>query len=367
MKNKPNENQGRELLELHTVGRGAGYTEAMVKASAVLLSGYTVDWGNTYAATYDAAAHTTGQCEVLGFSHANAAADGQSVTVAYLKYLANHPATARRTRDQAGDVLRLRLPLGRPRRALADTYTSSGTDIRAVLPRCRAHPEFLTSEGHKVRTPVADLVATARVLDVDVRPRRATTPGPARQLRPRRRPALLVAASRRPAHDRPAVVLGLAACSPATSMHHNQAGGWWPQGATYRDRAPRGCPPPSPPLRRLRRPPVPHLARPRRRRPAAAGRDAGRDRPETWAVVTASTTITKHHALGRLAVPPAGHRPARHPRPHDHLRHPMTDHPPPRRTRCCRDFPSALAPLPAAGRRRPRRRRWPSPRCSATR
>ena len=47
VKNKPNENQGRELLELHTVGRGAGYTEDMVKSSAKILSGYTVDWGKT--------------------------------------------------------------------------------------------------------------------------------------------------------------------------------------------------------------------------------------------------------------------------------------------------------------------------------
>ncbi len=40
----PNENQGRELLELHTVGREAGYTEAMVKSSSVILSGWTVDY-----------------------------------------------------------------------------------------------------------------------------------------------------------------------------------------------------------------------------------------------------------------------------------------------------------------------------------
>ena len=45
VKDAPNENQGRELLELHTVGRGAGYTEDMVKDSAKILSGYTVDWG----------------------------------------------------------------------------------------------------------------------------------------------------------------------------------------------------------------------------------------------------------------------------------------------------------------------------------
>ena len=35
----PNENHGRELLELHTVGRDAGYTEQMVKDSAKILSG----------------------------------------------------------------------------------------------------------------------------------------------------------------------------------------------------------------------------------------------------------------------------------------------------------------------------------------
>ena len=40
----PNENQGRELLELHTVGREAGYTEAMVRSSALILSGWTVDF-----------------------------------------------------------------------------------------------------------------------------------------------------------------------------------------------------------------------------------------------------------------------------------------------------------------------------------
>src|SRR6195952_1809614 len=38
VKNKPNENQGRELLELHTLGREAGYTEQMVKDSAKILS-----------------------------------------------------------------------------------------------------------------------------------------------------------------------------------------------------------------------------------------------------------------------------------------------------------------------------------------
>ena len=33
---------------------------------------------------------------MLDFSHANSGADGQAATLAYLRYLAHHPATARR-------------------------------------------------------------------------------------------------------------------------------------------------------------------------------------------------------------------------------------------------------------------------------
>ena len=49
----PNENQGRELLELHTVGTAAGYTEDMVKDSAKLLSGYSVRWDGDVEGFYD--------------------------------------------------------------------------------------------------------------------------------------------------------------------------------------------------------------------------------------------------------------------------------------------------------------------------
>src|SRR6195952_3339304 len=88
VRNAPNENQGRELLELHTVGRDAGYTEDMVKSSAKILSGYAVDWGTgkTFTPLYDPAKHTTGAVSVLGFSHANTSTDGQAVATAYLKY-----------------------------------------------------------------------------------------------------------------------------------------------------------------------------------------------------------------------------------------------------------------------------------------
>ncbi|MET0839504.1 MAG: DUF1800 family protein, partial [Marmoricola sp.] len=133
VKNKPNENQGRELLELHTVGREAGYTEAMVKSSAVLLSGYTVNWGTTFAASYDPTKHTTGPVQVLDFTHDNASPDGQAATLAYLSYLARHPATARNLSRKLATYFVSDSPSDGLVDTLAQTYLDAGTDMKAVL------------------------------------------------------------------------------------------------------------------------------------------------------------------------------------------------------------------------------------------
>ncbi len=168
----PNENQGRELLELHTVGRTSGYTEQMVKDSAKILSGYTVDVKGTWQGLYDKSRHTTGPVKVLAFERDNSAADGRQLTVDYLRYLAHHPATARTIARK----LVLRFVSDAPNAALvshlAKVYLNHGTDIRAVLRALVASKAYAAAHGKKVRTPIDDLVATARVLRVDVkRPR----------------------------------------------------------------------------------------------------------------------------------------------------------------------------------------------------
>ena len=65
-KRHPNENLGRELLECHTVGRGS-YTEDHVKASARILTGYTVDMWETWQALYNPEEHWRGTVKVMGF------------------------------------------------------------------------------------------------------------------------------------------------------------------------------------------------------------------------------------------------------------------------------------------------------------
>ena len=168
-KRAPNENLGRELLELHTVGRG-NYTEDDVKGSARILTGYRVDLWRTWNAWYDTASHWTGPVTVMGFSDANAATDGRPVAEAYLTYLAHHPATARRLARK----LAVRFVSDTPSEALvehlASVYLANDTAIVPVLQALVAHPEFAASAGAKVRTPTDDVVATYRALDVTVGP-----------------------------------------------------------------------------------------------------------------------------------------------------------------------------------------------------
>ena len=175
VRNAPNENHGRELLELHTVGRTSGYTEAMVLDSAKLLSGYTVDAKNTWRAHYDPSLHTTGPVQVLGFRSVNGSSDGAQLTKDYLHYLAHHPATARTIAYK----LALRFVSDAPSPGLvshlAEVFSASGTDIKATLKALVAHREFRSAAGKKVRTPVDDLVQTARVLGVSVQRPRTTS------------------------------------------------------------------------------------------------------------------------------------------------------------------------------------------------
>ena len=161
-KRAPNENLGRELLELHTVGR-ANHDEDDVKNAARVLTGWMVD-RKTWRPYYDPAQHSTGPVSVLGFDDANAAEDGRAVTLAMLRYLAHHPATAARIARK----LAVKFVSDDPPQALVDrlaaTYLEHDTAIKPVLRALVSSAEFRASAGRKVRDPGEDVVATYRVL-----------------------------------------------------------------------------------------------------------------------------------------------------------------------------------------------------------
>ena len=66
---------------------------------------------------------------MLGFTHANTSTDGQAATVAYLKHLAHHPATARNLCSKLATYFVSDNPSAGLVDTLAQVYPSSGTSI----------------------------------------------------------------------------------------------------------------------------------------------------------------------------------------------------------------------------------------------
>lgn len=152
---KLNENLGRELLELHTVGETADYTEAMVRDSARLLTGY--GWYG-----YDPSKHATGPVKVLGFSSANSDPDGRGVAEDYMKYLAHHPATAARLATRLIQYFCTDTPSDSYVEAVAEAYLDSDTDLKATLRAVFDHDDFAKT-GEKLASPLESLLASWRL------------------------------------------------------------------------------------------------------------------------------------------------------------------------------------------------------------
>lgn len=164
-KRAPNENFGRELLELHTVGVDGGYLESDIRRSALVLTGLSTDResGDYY---YRQIRHHRGPLSLLGWSHANAAAEGEAVATSYLTYLARHPKTARRIATKLAVRFVSDTPSATLVDRLAQVYLANDTRIAPVLRTLLTSTEFRESVGLKVKRPLENMVSTGRVLGV---------------------------------------------------------------------------------------------------------------------------------------------------------------------------------------------------------
>ena len=162
----PNENQGRELLELHTVGIDAGYGEEGVLNSARLLTGLSVSY-DSGEFLYKPWKHWTGAVTVLDFTTANATKSaGLVVAESYVRHLAHHPATAHRL---ALKLVRHFVSDDPPEplvTALAVTYLANDTAIAPMLRQLLLSDEFRASIGQKFARPFEQIAATVRLLDI---------------------------------------------------------------------------------------------------------------------------------------------------------------------------------------------------------
>ena len=161
-----NQNLGRELLELHTLGVDAGYKQADVAAAATLLTGLGVDDKGANV-VYHPERHKVGAVRVFGKTFPNATANGGMATIkALVAYLAKHPKTAHYL---ALDMAR-RFVADAPSKALVDrlaaVYLKNDTAIVPMLRALFSSPEFTHSIGQKYRRPLEHTVATVRALGI---------------------------------------------------------------------------------------------------------------------------------------------------------------------------------------------------------
>lgn len=163
-----NENYGRELMELHTLGVDGGYTQKDVTEVARCFTGWTIEKARVEAKfKFDDRLHDPGTKVVLGKKmHAGGMRDGEDV----LNLLAHRPQTARFISNE----LARRFISDNPPASLVDrmaqTFESRDGDIRAVMRTMIYSPEFWSRAAYKakVKTPFELVVSAARALGTDV-------------------------------------------------------------------------------------------------------------------------------------------------------------------------------------------------------
>ena len=175
-----NENLGRELLELFSVGSldpitgKANYDGRLdVVESSYALTGLTVD-RETLTMRFDPNMRFRGPLKVMGWRNANTdPRRGLEVIRSLVNYLAMHPATAKHIAEQFARHFVSDTPRPELITKLAAEYTRARTDIKPMLRMLFKSEDFRKSVGQKYRTNWEYLAATLRstgaVLDANAR------------------------------------------------------------------------------------------------------------------------------------------------------------------------------------------------------
>jgi uncharacterized protein (DUF1800 family) len=163
-----NENYGRELMELHTLGVDGGYTQDDVINVAKAFTGWTIRQPRRDPEFFfDERIHDNSTKTVLGHQiHAGGMKDGEEV----LDILARDPHTAHHISYEIAQ----RFVSDNPPDALVDrmaqTFLKSDGDIREVLRTMIYSPEFWSKDVYraKIKTPFELVVSAARAVGAEV-------------------------------------------------------------------------------------------------------------------------------------------------------------------------------------------------------
>jgi uncharacterized protein (DUF1800 family) len=164
-----NENYGRELLELHTLGVDGGYTQKDVTEVARCFTGWTIRQPQRVAEfEFNPKMHDQGEKTVLGVRIA--AGGGVEDGFKVLHLLAHHPSTA----HFISRKLAVRFVADGPPQALVDrmaaTFLKKDGDLRAVLKTMFDSPEFWSRGAYrsKMKSPLEMVASSLRAVNADV-------------------------------------------------------------------------------------------------------------------------------------------------------------------------------------------------------
>jgi uncharacterized protein (DUF1800 family) len=161
-----NENLAREIMELHTLGVGGGYSQDDVTSLARIITGWTFagrqgQLGTPGSFVFNANAHQPGAQRLLGkIYEANGVAQGEAA----LSDIAHHPATAKFIATKFARHFVADDPLPALVARLQAVFGKSDGDLRALTSALLDSDEAWRAPLTKLRSPYEFLVATGRLL-----------------------------------------------------------------------------------------------------------------------------------------------------------------------------------------------------------
>ena len=155
----PNENYARELLELFTLGRNAGYSEEDVRAAARILSGWWVDW-ETGEVFYDEEQAYTRPVTFMG--------ERRRWTLdAFIDFVCARPECARHVATRLYHHLVGPDLTDQRRDELAAVFVESGLEIKPLVAEMLRGPDFLDAVHTRPRQPVEWLIGARQAIGLD--------------------------------------------------------------------------------------------------------------------------------------------------------------------------------------------------------
>jgi uncharacterized protein (DUF1800 family) len=177
--NRINENYARELLELHTLGVGGGYSQHDVQELARVLTGLGVNltdnppklkpaqeaqYRRNGLMEFNPARHDFGDKQLLGITVKSV---GYDELEQVLDLLARHPSTARFVSRKLAQYFVADEPPPALVERMAERWRQSDGQIADVLRAMIGAPEFEASLGRKFKDPTHYVVSAVRLAYAD--------------------------------------------------------------------------------------------------------------------------------------------------------------------------------------------------------